>query len=128
MVESKKDEKMSYLFTAEKAGMKGLDRNQINKIIFESTKNSRMSKKNQEDLDKMKQDAEKTIQSLNQFHKNTILYNQIKNLADSRITKIQGERRLDKIWVHVDMDMFFAAVEIRDDPSLANIPMAVGSN
>lgn len=127
MVEPKKDEKMSYLFTAEKAGMKGLDRDQINKIIFESTKNSRMSKKNQEDLNKMKQDAEKTIQSLNQFHKNTILYNQIKNLADSRITKLKGERRLDKIWVHVDMDMFFAAVEIRDDPSLSNIPMAVGS-
>jgi DNA polymerase kappa len=29
--------------------------------------------------------------------------------------------------MHLDMDMFFAAVEIRDDPSLANVPMAVGS-
>ena len=30
------------------------------------------------------------------------------------------------MWIHVDMDMYFAAVEIRDDPSLADKPMAVG--
>ena len=29
--------------------------------------------------------------------------------------------------MHLDMDMFFAAVEIRDNPSLKNIPIAVGS-
>ncbi|SUB83196.1 DNA polymerase IV [Pragia fontium] len=28
--------------------------------------------------------------------------------------------------IHIDMDCFYAAVEMRDDPSLANIPMAVG--
>ena len=127
MVDLNQNEKMSYLFTAEKAGMQGLNREEINKIITEATKNSRMSKKNQEDLERMKEDAEKTIQLVNAFHKNEILYNQIKQLADAKIHQIRNERRLDKIWVHIDMDMFFAQVEIRDDPSLANIPMAVGS-
>ena len=28
--------------------------------------------------------------------------------------------------MHVDMDMFYAAVEMRDDPRLQDIPMAVG--
>lgn len=28
--------------------------------------------------------------------------------------------------IHVDCDAFFAAIEMRDDPSLANRPMAVG--
>ena len=28
--------------------------------------------------------------------------------------------------MHVDMDMFYAAVEMRDNPSLRDVPMAVG--
>ena len=31
-----------------------------------------------------------------------------------------------KVIVHVDMDMFYAAVEMRDQPELADKPMAVG--
>lgn len=30
--------------------------------------------------------------------------------------------------IHVDMDAFFAAVEMRDNPALKNIPMAVGGS
>ena len=93
MVDLNQNEKMSYLFTAEKAGMQGLNREEINKIITEATKNSRMSKKNQEDLDRMKEDAEKTIQLIKAFHKNEILYNQIKQLADAKIQQIKNERR-----------------------------------
>jgi DNA polymerase kappa len=33
---------------------------------------------------------------------------------------------LSRSWVHVDMDMFFAAVEIKDNPELADKPVAVG--
>ncbi len=30
--------------------------------------------------------------------------------------------------IHVDMDCFYAAVEMRDDPSLRNVPLAIGGN
>ena len=30
--------------------------------------------------------------------------------------------------IHVDMDCFFAAVEMRDDPSLRDIPLAIGGS
>jgi len=36
-----------------------------------------------------------------------------------------GQKKLRKI-IHVDCDCFYAAIEMRDDPSLANRPMAVG--
>ena len=95
---------MPCVYTGEKGGMKGINHEKIEKIIYETTKNSRIN-----------------------FHKNEILYNQVAQLAKSRIEFLKEQRRFDKIWMHLDMDMFFAAVEIRDDPSLANVPMAVGS-
>ena len=43
------------------------------------------------------------------------------------IQDIEKERCLNRTWIHVDMDMFYAAVEIRDRPELADRPVAIGS-
>lgn len=42
--------------------------------------------------------------------------------------RVEGERDLSRVKVHIDMDAYFAAVEMRDDPSLRTLPMAVGSD
>ena len=117
---------MPSVYTGEKGGMKGINHQKIEKIIYETTKNSRIFKKNEEDLASLKQEVLLLEKKLENFHKNEILLNQVTQLAKSRIEFLKEKRRFDKIWMHLDMDMFFAAVEIRDDPSLANIPMAVG--
>ena len=118
---------MPSVYTGEKGGMKGIDHEKIEKIIYETTKNSRIFKKKEEDLNYLKQEVALLEKKLENFHKNEILYNQVKKLADSRIEFLKEQRRYDKIWLHLDMDMFFAAVEIRDNPSLKDIPMAVGN-
>ena len=117
---------MPCVYTGEKGGMKGINHEKIEKIIYETTKNSRIFKKNEEDLAYLKQEILSVEKKLENFHKNEILYNQVAQLAKSRIEFLKEQRRFDKIWMHLDMDMFFAAVEIQDNPSLANIPMAVG--
>ena len=117
---------MPCVYTGEKGGMKGINHEKIEKIIYETTKNSRIFRKNEEDLASLKQEISLLEKKLENFHKNEILYNQVAQLAKSRIEFLKEQRRFDKIWMHLDMDMFFAAVEIMDDPSLANIPMAVG--
>lgn len=37
-------------------------------------------------------------------------------------------RNMDKDCVHIDMDAYYAAVEMRDNPRLRDIPMAVGGS
>src|ERR1700722_15280213 len=43
------------------------------------------------------------------------------------ISLISNEKKQPKI-IHIDMDCFYAAIEIRDNPSLANKPVAVGGS
>ena len=33
-----------------------------------------------------------------------------------------------KKFIHIDMDCFYAAVEMRDNPKLACVPLAIGGN
>ncbi|RCN41536.1 hypothetical protein ANCCAN_12524 [Ancylostoma caninum] len=46
---------------------------------------------------------------------------------DELAAKLECHRDLRRDCVHIDMDAYFAAVEMRDDPRLRTVPMAVGS-
>lgn len=48
-------------------------------------------------------------------------------IADRKIAELEATRDLSRIWLHVDMDAFYAAVETLSNPSLKGKPMAVGS-
>jgi DNA polymerase kappa len=49
-----------------------------------------------------------------------------RTLAQRRRELEATRRDLSRAWICVDMDAFFAACEIRDNPALADVPMAVG--
>jgi len=112
-------------FDDNKAGMVGLDKEKIEKIIAENT-----SANFDSHAQKKQRRIEKRISHNNEILK-TITDEALKQSEDEidpLVSLIESERRLDRIHVHIDMDAFFAAVEMRDDPRLRNIPMAVGSD
>ena len=107
-----------------KAGMEGLDKAKINKIIHDASKGSkfyenelRKERKVNERIAEMKDELKKFTaeEKANALEESSKL---IKHLA------MDTSRTL----VHVDMDAFYAAVEMRDNPELCNVPMAVGGN
>lgn len=40
--------------------------------------------------------------------------------VNKKVQMIRKEHKTNRTWIHVDMDAFYAAVEVRDDPSLAD--------
>uniref|UniRef100_A0A3Q1HH60 DNA polymerase kappa n=1 Tax=Anabas testudineus TaxID=64144 RepID=A0A3Q1HH60_ANATE len=108
-----------------KAGMEGLDRDKINKIIMETSKGSRFYENELKKEQQVNQRIEKMM-----LQKAQITEQQLKK-AQAQVERVALElersRDLTRVIVHVDMDAFYAAVEMRDCPELKDKPMAVGS-
>ncbi|PWA19583.1 hypothetical protein CCH79_00006777, partial [Gambusia affinis] len=108
-----------------KAGMEGLDRDKINRIIMEASKGSRFYENEMKKEQQMNQRIEKMM------HQKAQITEQLLQKAQAQVEKMASDleesRDLSRVIVHVDMDAFYAAVEMRDCPELKDKPMAVGS-
>ncbi|XP_053726482.1 DNA polymerase kappa [Synchiropus splendidus] len=108
-----------------KAGMEGLDRDRINKIIMESSKGSRFYENEMKREQQVNQRIEKMM-----VQKAQITEHQLKkahHMVERMVAELDKTRDLSRVIVHVDMDAFYAAVEMRDCPELKDKPMAVGA-
>ncbi|XP_078252766.1 DNA polymerase kappa isoform X2 [Rhinoraja longicauda] len=108
-----------------KAGMGGLDKEKINKIIMEASKGSRFYESEQKKEQQVNQRIEKMLQQ-----KAEITERQLKKCqqqVNRLVIELETSRDLSRTIVHIDMDAFYAAVEMKDYPELKDKPMAVGS-
>lgn len=111
-------------FNDNKAGMSGLDKEKITKVIEENTSASysSFSKKQQSRIE------EKVLEIQNRLNSATREERQgAEHMMKNLEIKLESGRDLSRDCVCIDMDAYFAAVEMRDDPKLRTIPMAVGS-
>lgn len=109
-----------------KAGMEGLDRDKINQVILEASKGSKYY---QNELHKDQEIMKRVYHMLGSLRRLTAAEKvTAMKIVDKEVESMEMSRDFSRIIVHVDMDAFYAAVEMRDNPSLKNCPMAVGSN
>jgi len=117
----------SHLFSfsgLNKAGMDGCDKDTQERIIYEMSKNSSYFKQ-AERQDKQTDAKISAIKTL--FDAITDKQeSHLKLAAVNKSVDIEKHRSFDRICCVLDMDMFYAAVEIRDNPHLKDLPVAVG--
>ena len=109
-----------------KAGMEGLDKEKINKIIYEASKGSKFYENEKRKEERVRQRVESMKRELLKFKES----DKQRALLESNkvLNELEKEYDFSRTLVHVDMDAFYAAVEIRDNPKLKDVPMAVGGN
>ncbi|KAL7063018.1 hypothetical protein AAHC03_0119 [Spirometra sp. Aus1] len=109
-----------------KAGMEGLDAETINRIIFENSKGSKFFENEIRRGAILKKQIEQKLVKMESLTPEDIQTGERE--ADKVLEGYRSSRDLSNCIVHVDMDAFYAAVEMRDDPSLRLKPLAVGSS
>ncbi|CAC5364700.1 POLK [Mytilus coruscus] len=109
-----------------KAGMDGLDKEKINQVILEASKGSRFYENERKKEQQMNKRIEEQKIKLQQITESQLKQGIIE--ADKLLDEFENTRDLSKTIVHIDMDAFYAAVEMKDNPALKDKPMAVGGN
>jgi len=116
----------AFHYFAHKAGMQGVDKEKVAKIIADASKNSRYYLKQMEKKQKYEQQIAAMKEKIEKFWKDKQYVKSVQVIVDKKLHELEKERILSRTWVHFDLDMFFVAVEIRDNPELKDKPVAVG--
>ncbi|KAI0779356.1 DNA/RNA polymerase [Fomes fomentarius] len=107
-----------------KAGL-AKDQTEINRIIAEASKGSKFYE-NEKRKDK---DLTERIERILCQREEVIRGVDLKSVeqgVDNLIAQFEVQRDLSQVIVHVDMDAFYASVELLDNPDLASKPFGVG--
>ncbi|KAG7649121.1 UmuC domain [Arabidopsis thaliana x Arabidopsis arenosa] len=117
-------ESYNTVFTNAKAGMEGVDKEKVQRIVYEMSKGSKYFQNEERKEALMKQKIEHMRDRCAKL--SSLDLSNYQKVVDKRILELEATRDLSRIWLHVDMDAFYAAVETLSDPSIKGKPMAVG--
>ncbi|RLN36842.1 hypothetical protein BBJ28_00004596 [Nothophytophthora sp. Chile5] len=113
-----------FVFTVAKAGMKDVDKEHVKQVVHEMSKDSAYYQKTLLRNEKVDARAVAMRQKLACLTAGQHL--RLQGEVDARVAQLEATRDLTRTVVMVDMDMFYAAVEMRDNPKLRDVPLAVG--
>ncbi|KAL7281450.1 hypothetical protein ACG7TL_004764 [Trametes sanguinea] len=107
-----------------KAGL-AKDQTEINRIIAEVSKGSKFYENEKRKDRELTLRIERILKLRDEAVQGVDL-NKVEQGVDKLIAQLEAKRDLSQAIVHVDMDAFFASVEVLDNPELASKPFAVG--
>lgn len=110
--------------SAGKAGLSTFDKDSINKRIYELSKGSKFFENEKLKDAQLTEKINRLLEEYKSLNMKDLSCNLpiIANLEQ----ELENDRDLSQIIVHVDMDAFYASVEILDNPKLHDKPVAVG--
>jgi len=114
-------------YAKHKAGMHTRSEEQLHSMMKDMKVSNRhyykvKEKKVQETDDKI----QKMLEKIQSRKSNPTLWNKQLQECLRRFEVYKEECYLDRTWFHIDMDMFYAACELRERPDLQDKPVAVG--
>lgn len=114
---------------ASKAGMQAVNKQHAQRVIDEISRGSPFYKREEQRSAERRLKNEATVAKATAYLKRSPAKVRAANLAtaNQHIRELEATRDLCRTFMHVDMDMFYAAVEEKKDPSLRDVPFAVGS-
>ncbi|OAF72034.1 hypothetical protein A3Q56_00194 [Intoshia linei] len=108
-----------------KAGMTNLDIEKINEIIEKASFGSKFYQNEKIKTERVNNRIIEYKKKLKEADTSVLSF--CKRKTEKIKERLEQCRETNKTFIYIDMDAFFANVEIRDNPSLADKPIAVGS-
>ncbi|CCW62340.1 unnamed protein product [Phytomonas sp. EM1] len=115
-------------FDAYKAGLQKVDQAYVEQVIQEASKDTAFYRKEQrrEEARRLKVDA--ILKKVEEYRNLSSAQKQaLRTYVDTLEAEMEATRDLRRSYIHIDMDMFYAAVEEKKDPQLREVPFGVGS-
>lgn len=113
-------------FNASKAGMSDPIKARVDAAVARDMKNSAYYKRQIEKKVNNKTKIELYNAKIQAVSANPKLLGKLQGEFKSAMRVVEEGPDLSRHWVHVDLDMFFVAIELRDNPDLATKPVVVG--
>ena len=111
-------------FVNHKAGMDGVDKAHVRRVVDEMSKNSAHYRNENRKEEKVEAKIREMRAARARLTPEQLA--RIQRTVDAKVKTLERTRDVSRTWIHVDMDAFYAAVHTLEDPSLASIPIAVG--
>ncbi|EKG01200.1 DNA polymerase kappa, putative,DNA polymerase IV, putative [Trypanosoma cruzi] len=112
---------------ATKAGLSGVNKARVNKVIESCSKGSAFYL-NEERLEAQRKKRHMELLSKSEVYRHLSAADKqaLKDKVEMCEVELEAGRHF-RNYVHVDMDMFYAAVEMKKNPSLVDVPLGVGT-